>query len=750
MVGDVQRPLIHRKLTKRLIHQAYRVFVDLTKHRRQFDSRNLEADVFGRKVQECSQCYLKIIESGCRAMERCVARQADDFTGPMNKDASTEHFTFRAAWMLWELYDIVYRPRTPIIIPDSGGFASRAGSVSYARDILHWCHHHVTVTDEEALINPGTMNGDRVWDNICKCLVQGHLIAALTLLEYTKIYDKAGDISYVNELLTRIRELWDGDLQLTCDEQRYAQHKKECRQLVGRLERESNLDGEKKVAGVLAGEEQLLQHYSRHWVDLMLARLLFVDPVLGQDGYLEALWNLDYPANHRGAKRPACTADEVQFGQPEEPWCIFGQKMQSDGECSELIGHVFRQVQVALSLRSMAFAPPMPRQDGEDPAALETYQIYHLAIFCKKFMSDGGWFMAHLCDLLDHYAAGEGRKEDEEGPQRADAAHYIEELSTNLAASPTQMWELATNYFRFCCEGQDGHGEGVNLGEQFAIETLLHQPLTTEKLAWKAIHIGRHISPNSLQLVKSDVGKTMAARHWPLTRQEQQKEEQIAKCMQVEGTASGLRNGSAEESQQVKVGRAGLCAFWLRGQHSSDMLSRLTEQLMADLLQVEASTPAEQRVEFDANAVYDVLHQVPGGSHSALFVEFFQVWRQQRQLLAGYPNLDPKTIGDKVLEVFLTVLPHEYWFLMFRQILPLLRHPWSGRVFDVNGTYMLMQHLDKAIRSAQFSSHLYSAAESQYPNAGSGLCDATPAAADKIRYALSENLSEASICVAQY
>ena len=137
--------LCTRPLTRRLIHQvppllrrirrpfrwqAYKVFVELAMHRRQYDVRQLDSETFGRfrppcrllhllltsirfrKVHQCSQRYLKIMESGCRAMES--AAECD----PEDQEAGKEHFTFRAALTLWELYDILYCRKPPVVVKE--------------------------------------------------------------------------------------------------------------------------------------------------------------------------------------------------------------------------------------------------------------------------------------------------------------------------------------------------------------------------------------------------------------------------------------------------------------------------------------------------------------------------------------------------------------------------------------------------------------------------------------------------------
>jgi len=87
-------------------------------HRRQYDIRNLDAESFGRKVQQCSQRYRRLIESGCRAMESAAATaEASHPPGtPEVEHAKQEHFTFRVALMLWELYDMLYCRKAPVVV----------------------------------------------------------------------------------------------------------------------------------------------------------------------------------------------------------------------------------------------------------------------------------------------------------------------------------------------------------------------------------------------------------------------------------------------------------------------------------------------------------------------------------------------------------------------------------------------------------------------------------------------------------
>ena len=201
--------------------------------------------------------------------------------------------------------------------------------------------------------------------------------------------------------------------------------------------------GEHLVAGVLAGDEATLQRFSRHWIDLMLSRLLYVDPWLGTEGKLDELFQKEVVRG--GERRPACIA----VADKEAPM------LSSTDAGAELSNYVLTLVQDALSERK-PFAPPVPRGAATDVEE-DSYQLQNLMHFAKtEAFRDGGWFLAHLCDLLDHAVTAEGRQETEPGPQRLDAAQFILEFGSELSSSRARMWEMATNYFRFCCQGVNG------------------------------------------------------------------------------------------------------------------------------------------------------------------------------------------------------------------------------------------------------------------------------------------------------
>jgi len=398
----------------------------------------------------------------------------------------------------------------------------------------------------------------------------------------------------------------------------------------------------------------------------------------------------------------------------------------------------------------VAFAPAVPRTNS---VGHDSYQLQVLTNFCNRFFCDGGWFLAHLCDLLDHAVTADGCAESAAGPQRIDAAHFILEFGNNLAQCPARMWELATNYYRFCCHGVNTSSQNpsefqgnsntvdisldADLGEGFAVETLLHHPLSCEKAALKVIHTARHsLPPVSAQTVNADIGKIMAARYWPLPKQTNEGEQSMAERIQVQGGANAMewKDNRFQSTEQVKIGRPGMCAFWLRDHSSSQILEKLTEQLVVGLLHTEVDTAAANRLDRDCKAVYDVLNQLMAGKGSTptLFVEFYTVWKMQLGLVQGTHRIDPKTFTQHVLHVFDNCLvPHKFWLKMFQHLLlPLLNLPWRGHVFDVDDTYALLRHFETAVNSARFAGDLYD---------DDSLCS------DDIRYALVENLSEASI-----
>jgi len=568
-----------------------------------------------------------------------------------------------------------------------------------------------------------------VWDNVCKCLTQGYFSAALNLLEHAKANSSSNFI--VEELCKQIRELSDGDLLLSFDWYGFYGHGEHDNGWTGRSKQlyldtsgKNELQGENKVAGILAGQEEVLQKYSRHWIDLMLSRLLYVDPWLGTKGNLDELFEAEV---EKGGQRPAC----ADFKRNEIP-------TMSTAVGGDVSLYILTLVQDILSEKK-PFAPPVPRR-GE--IAHESYQLQSLMDFSKKHLRDGGWFLAHLCDLLDHAVTATGLQETEPGPQRLDAAQFILEFGSELSSSKTRMWELATNYFRFCCHGVNGSNESSldsDQGEGYAVSTLLHQPILSEKMACKVIHTAQHtLSPHGAQNVKSDVGKTMAARYWPLPKRHDDTEMNIS----AHGAASSAHRGPGgefKETKQLRIGRPGMCAFWLRDDSSSPVLAQLTEQLVVGLLHVEVGTPAANRLDRDCRAVYDVLHQVASeaGSTATLFVEFYNVWKLQVGLITGTLCIEPKSFAQKTLRVFdHGLVPQKFWLLMFRHLLvPLLAIPWRGNVFDVDQTYTLMRHFETAVHSAQFANDLYT----------DDMDDDVMNSEDAIRYALTENLSEASI-----
>jgi hypothetical protein len=90
------------------------VFVELAMHRKQFETRNIDAETFGRTVQQCSQRYRKILQTACRSMASAAATAesipADD------EQAVKENMTFGMALMLWELYEIFYCRKPPVAV----------------------------------------------------------------------------------------------------------------------------------------------------------------------------------------------------------------------------------------------------------------------------------------------------------------------------------------------------------------------------------------------------------------------------------------------------------------------------------------------------------------------------------------------------------------------------------------------------------------------------------------------------------
>jgi hypothetical protein len=239
------------------------------------------------------------------------------------------------------------------------------------------------------------------------------------------------------------------------------------------------------------------------------------------------------------------------------------------------------------------------------------------------------------------------------------------------------------------------------------VSTLPHRPISCEKVACKLIHTARHtLSPLGAQTVNTDIGKTMAARY--------------------------------------QTGRPGMCAFWLREDSASEVLAQLIEQLVVGLLHTEVGS----RLDRDCKAVYDVLAQITAepGSTATLFVEFYSVWKLQVGLVTGTMRIEAKSFAQRALRVFEHgLIPPKFWLLMFQHLLaPLLEVPWRGHVFDVDHTYTLMRHFETAMHAAQFANDLYGLSDGmQEPEQGAH--EALKRSGDAIRYALTENLSEASI-----
>ena len=182
-----------------------------------------------------------------------------------------------------------------------------------------------------------------------------------------------------------------------------------------------------------------------------------------------------------------------------------------------------------------------------------------------------------------------------------------------------------------------------------------------------------------------------------------------------------------------------MCASWLRDDSAGPVLARLVEQLVVGLIHADVGTLASKRLARDSKSVYDVLHQLPSvpGSSATLFVEFFTVWKLQTGLVNGTLAVEPKGFAARVLRVFdHGLVPQKYWLLLFHHLLaPLLELPWRGAVFGVEETYTLMRHFETATREAAFAGDLY----------GSGQLQGTE---DALRYALTENLTEATVLAA--
>lgn len=670
-----------RRLTRRLLQKTYRTFVEQQGFRRRVEEDQLDDNSFKCQLRQTSHGYLS-------ALYECTAAAHE--ASLEDPGSLQERFGFRFLSMMLELYDIFYIEKEPV---QARGQLVPAAS-SYARELLRWCHRHVSTT-EATMLQPD-------WGNVCRCLVQGYLGAALNMIERLEpdLDDRSAELAgQVKELIVKLAQ---GNLNLCFDQ--YGWYggpmgegwTNQCKALATDACSASEQPSVFHVAKVLAGEESFLQKYSRHGLDLMLARVLFVDPQCAE-GHTKGRAVLSSCASD---DRPAPGGwSSIDFV------CVEGLATQDSEKEARILDLVWSTV-------------------GEDGPGGTRGKLEELQRFCRAYLRQtpllSSWLMAHLVDLLEHAAVVpvSHASENNNTVVHEDASFFLERYGEELCSCG--LWPLAANYFHF---RQDATGPYI------LTELLSAQPPTasiqqgvaraapSSKRSWKLIHCARTtlIEPSFSHIVASGIAKTVATYHWP---------------QPIKPLSEGCGALRAHPA---------LCAFWLLEASCLGQLLQLSEQLVEDVLVMaqsikdissEASKATFQRYAADFSAVDAVLTQAlqEGLQQCTAFHDFYGLWKAQLRLLCSEFKVpkceDASYFSQLVVQVMESEeVPRHHWLSLLRFIvLPLMTGQWRGRIFDAFTTGIIMQKLHQA---SQMSPNCPEVAQ--------------------IRYALTENLSAAII-----